>query len=95
MPKEYGRQVFRITSEISRQVFPLEIDIENPRFFALLERLLKISDDAAAAQAKGGLSARISKATSGLKAGWVFLQLMMMPAKSNELPANIRLAPSY
>lgn len=94
-PKDYGRQVFRITSEISKQVFPLEIDIENPRFFALLERLLKISDEAAAAQSRGGLVGKISKATSSLKAGWAFLQLMALPAKKNELPANIRLAPSY
>lgn len=94
-PKEYGRTVFRTTTEISRQVFPLEIDIDNPRFFALLDRLLAISDAAAKQQAKGGLAARISKATTGLKAGWVFLQLMLMPSKQNPLPDNIRLAPSY
>ncbi len=94
-PKEYGRTVFRTTTEISRQVFPLEIDIDNPRFFKLLDRMLEISETGAKAQAKGGLTAKISKVTTGLKAGWVFLQLMAMPAKKNELPANIRLAPSY
>ena len=43
-PKEYGRTVFRTTSEISRQVFPLEIDIDNPRFFDGLDHLRKIND---------------------------------------------------
>jgi magnesium-protoporphyrin IX monomethyl ester (oxidative) cyclase len=94
-PTEYGMKVFRTTTEISRQVFPLEIDIDNPRFLALLNKLLVISDKAAAQQAGGGLKAKISKVTTGLKAGWVFVQLLTMPSKRNVAPANIRLAPSY
>jgi magnesium-protoporphyrin IX monomethyl ester (oxidative) cyclase len=94
-PREYGRTVFRITSEISRQVFPLEIDIDNPKFFMLLEKLIKITDDGAVAQAKGGLTARIGKVTTAIRAGSVFLRLLMMPTKQNPLPDNIRLAPSY
>ena len=94
-PKDYGRKVFRITTEISRQVFPLELDIDNPKFFALLDKLLVITDKAAKQQAKGGLSAKISKVTTSLKAGWVFFRLYTMPSKANPLPDNIRLAPGY
>jgi magnesium-protoporphyrin IX monomethyl ester (oxidative) cyclase len=94
-PKAYGRSVFRITSEISRQVFPLELDIDNPKFFELLEKLLVISDKAADQQAKGGLTAKLGKVTTSVKAGWVFLRLLTMPSKKNALPADIRLAPSY
>jgi magnesium-protoporphyrin IX monomethyl ester (oxidative) cyclase len=94
-PKEYGRTVFRTTSEIARQVFPLEIDIDNPKFFALLDQLLDVSDKAAAVQAKGGIAAKLSKIGTSLRAGWIFARLMMIPAKKNELPENIRLAPSY
>jgi magnesium-protoporphyrin IX monomethyl ester (oxidative) cyclase len=94
-PTEYGMKVFRITSEISRQVFPLEIDIDNPKFLALLNRLIDITETAAAQQAKGGLTAKISKLTTGLKAGWVFLRLYTLPSKQNALPDNIRLAPGY
>ena len=94
-PTEYGMKVFRITSEIARQVFPLEIDIDSPRFIALLNKLLLISDKAAAQQAKGGLRAKLSKMTTSAKAGFVFLQLFTMRSKRNEAPANIRLAPSY
>ncbi len=94
-PTDYGMKVFRITSEISRQVFPLSIDIENPRFLALLNKLLVITDKAAAQQAKGGVSAKISKLTTTLKAGFVFLQLFTMRSKENIAPAEIRLAPSY
>jgi magnesium-protoporphyrin IX monomethyl ester (oxidative) cyclase len=94
-PTDYGRTVFRITSEISRQVFPLEIDIDNPRFFKLLDRLLAITDTAAKQQVKGGVAVRWSKLTTGVKVGSVFLQLLLMPAKKNPLPDTIRLAPSY
>ena len=94
-PKEYGLKVFRITSEISRQVFPLEIDIDDPKFVTLLDKLIVISEKAGVQQAKGGLAAKISKVTTSLKAGWVFLQLYTMPTKRNELPVNVRLAPSY
>jgi magnesium-protoporphyrin IX monomethyl ester (oxidative) cyclase len=94
-PTEYGRKVFRITSEISRQVFPLEIDIDNPKFIALLDKLIVITDKAAQQQAKGGLKAKLSKVTTGIKAGWVFLRLYTMPSKRNLLPDNIRLAPGY
>jgi magnesium-protoporphyrin IX monomethyl ester (oxidative) cyclase len=88
-------KVFRITSEISRQVFPLSIDIENPKFLALLNKLLVITDKAAAQQARGGVMAKISKLTTTLKAGFVFFQLFTMPSKENIAPAEIRLAPSY
>ncbi len=94
-PKEYGRKVFRITTEISRQVFPLELDIDNPKFLALLDKLLVISESAAAQQAKGGMTAKVSKLTTGIKAGWVFFRLYTMPSKRNTLPANVRLAPGY
>ena len=38
-PTEYDYSVFRITSEISRQVFPMTLDIDDPRFRRSMERL--------------------------------------------------------
>jgi hypothetical protein len=46
-------------------------------------------------QAKGGVTAKLSKLTTGIKAGWVFFRLYTMPSKRNPLPTNVRLAPSY
>jgi magnesium-protoporphyrin IX monomethyl ester (oxidative) cyclase len=94
-PKDYGRRVFQITSEISRQVFPLEIDYDNPAFFALLDKLVTITAKAADVQAKGGLRAKLNKVATAASAGFVFLRLFMMPTKRNALPADIRLAPGY
>jgi magnesium-protoporphyrin IX monomethyl ester (oxidative) cyclase len=94
-PKTYGEKVFRITSEISRQVFPLEIDIDHPAFFTRLEQLREITDQGSAWAAKGGITAKLGKVATAVKAGYVFLRLLAMPSKSNTLPDNVRLAPSY
>ena len=54
-PTDYDFTVFRITSDISKQVFPLSLDLQNPRFRDGLERLRKIAVASAAAKAQGGL----------------------------------------
>ena len=94
-PTDYDRKVFRITSEISRQTFPLEIDTDNPRFFALLDKLVAVTATATEQQAKGGLAAKISKFTTSVKVASIFARLLLMPSKKNPLPSSIRLSPSY
>jgi magnesium-protoporphyrin IX monomethyl ester (oxidative) cyclase len=94
-PTEYDYKVFKITSEISRQTFPLELDIDNPAFFAGLERLRKIAEDGAAKQAKGGIAAKFGKVRTAAAAGLAFVRLFMLPSKNNALPQNIRMAPSW
>jgi len=94
-PTDYDFQVFRITSEISRQVFPLTLDIDNPRFHAGLERLRRIAEASANAERQGGLAGRVKRAGLAVAAGAAFLRLYLLPVKRNDLPAQVRLAPAW
>ena len=94
-PTEYGMQVFRITSEISKQVFPLTIDIDNPKFLVHLEKLRTISDALGEAEKQGGFVGGLKQKALGLTAAVRFIRLYALPTKENALPANIRLAPAW
>ncbi len=92
---EYDMKVFRITSEISKQVFPFTLDLDNPAFMAGLKKLLKINKAIAEAKASGGVIGKARQAMFGAQAGLAFLQLYMVPVKDNELPNSSRLQPAW
>ncbi|MEO0617962.1 MAG: magnesium-protoporphyrin IX monomethyl ester (oxidative) cyclase [Pseudomonadota bacterium] len=94
-PKAYGFQVFRITSEITRQVFPIELDLDNPKFIAGLERMLEIDDAIKAAKKRGGLVGRLRFGWQVARAATTFARLYMLPVKRNELPESPRLSPAW
>ena len=87
-PTEYDYTVFRITSEITRQVFPVVLDSDNPRFRALMETMRKT---AVAMEGAG----RIRRTGLMLKAAVTFARLYLLPAKRNEAPATVRLQPAW
>jgi len=93
-PSDYGFKVFRITSEISRQVFPITLDLDNPRFRAGLERLRRINDRMAEGPQEG-LAGRLRKLRFGAAAAAAFAGLFLLPPKRNELPASSRLVPAW
>ena len=85
-PTDYDYTVFRITSQISQQVFPLTLDLDNPAFHAGLDRLWRISEASAAARAKGGLANRCKRIALGMAGAATFARLFLLPAKQNPLP---------
>jgi magnesium-protoporphyrin IX monomethyl ester (oxidative) cyclase len=94
-PTEYDYAVFRITSEISRQIFPVLLDIEHPAFRSGLDRLSRIAQAATAARAQGGVQGALKRAGCAVAAAATFTRLFFLPAKSNRLPENVRMAPAW
>jgi magnesium-protoporphyrin IX monomethyl ester (oxidative) cyclase len=94
-PSDYDFRVFRITNEISRQVFPIMLDIDNPAFHAGLEQLRQITDAIGEAKKRGGVVGRMKRFGLGMQAAATFARLFMLPVKRNELPANILMQPAW
>ncbi|WP_026380060.1 magnesium-protoporphyrin IX monomethyl ester (oxidative) cyclase [Afifella pfennigii] len=94
-PTEYDFKVFRITSEISRQVFPLTLDIDNPRFRSGLESLRQASEAMAAAREAGGIAGAARQVRWGAVAAFSLARLYLMPTKENAPPAESRLVPAW
>jgi magnesium-protoporphyrin IX monomethyl ester (oxidative) cyclase len=94
-PTRYGMDVFRITAEICKQVFPLLIDIEHPAFLAGMQRLNTLSQRLDEARRRGGILGKLRVAALGVQIAATFLRLLFRPAQSNTLPEKARLAPAW
>jgi magnesium-protoporphyrin IX monomethyl ester (oxidative) cyclase len=94
-PTDYDYTVFRITSEISRQVFPLTLDVEDARFRAGLERLRRIAEASAAARGQGSVGGALKRVGLALAGAATFARLYFLPIKPNALPRDVRLAPAW
>jgi magnesium-protoporphyrin IX monomethyl ester (oxidative) cyclase len=94
-PTDYDYRVFRICSDISKQVFPIMLDTDNPLFRARMARLKSFADRLAAAKSQGGLAGTAKRLW--LKAGIAvsFIGLYAMPAQANETPEMVRLSPAW
>jgi magnesium-protoporphyrin IX monomethyl ester (oxidative) cyclase len=94
-PDDYDFRVFRITNEISKQVFPVLLDLDNPAFKAGLDRLVRISDGIDAAKRQGGLIGGLKRMGYSVAAAAIFGRLFCLPAKQNALPQQVRLQPAW
>jgi len=92
---EYDHRVFRITTDISKQVFPISLDIDNPKFRAGLERLREIAEAVAAAKARGGVLGALQRARLAAAAVTTFARLYLLPVHEHELPGQVRMAPAW
>ena len=94
-PTDYDMQVFRITSEVSKQIFPLTLDFESPRFRAGLDALVRINEAYEAAQKRGGVMSWFQRGWLATRGVATFAGLYLLPVKPNTLPQDVRLAPTW
>ena len=94
-PTEYDFEVFRITSQITKQVFPLTLDTDAPGFRALLERMRGLAAGIAAAKAAGGFAGGVRRIALTAGVALTFARLFVYRAPSNALPATVRLEPAW
>ena len=92
---DYDYQVFRITNDISTQVFPFTLDIDAPAFRAGLDRLFRISQAAERAKQRGGLIGALQRAGCAVAGVAVFARLFVLPVKPNATPVQVRMAPAW
>jgi magnesium-protoporphyrin IX monomethyl ester (oxidative) cyclase len=91
----YDYTVFRITNEITRQVFPVMLDIDSPAFRAGLARLFHIQTQMDAAKARGGVLGTLRRGFWALAGVATFARLYTLPVLHNTLPADVRVAPAW
>jgi magnesium-protoporphyrin IX monomethyl ester (oxidative) cyclase len=94
-PTDYDMRVFRTTTEIVQQVFPVTLDLDHPAFLPGLKRMHKVSEAYGALEHQTGLVAKLKKAALGIRAGAIFVRLFCITPKSKELPASSRLEPAW
>ena len=88
----YAHEVFTKTSKLSEQIFPITLDIDNPRWDAGLKRLQKANVDLADAKKQGR---KVSQLGASIRAGLAFVGLFTIPSKKHAVPAKTRLEPAY
>ncbi|OUW05397.1 MAG: magnesium-protoporphyrin IX monomethyl ester (oxidative) cyclase [Betaproteobacteria bacterium TMED156] len=92
---DYDMQVFRITTEISKQVFPVLLDIDNPKFLSGLQELRRLSEKLECEKKQKGIVHFLSKQIISIKIALVFSKLFFLKPIVNKLPSDLRLRPTW
>jgi magnesium-protoporphyrin IX monomethyl ester (oxidative) cyclase len=87
-PTEYDYEVFRVCSAITRQVFPMVLDSDSPRFRALMTRILQANRAMATAGPVGKIGHYVT-------IGFSLARLYCLRAEHNDLPVTTRLMPAW
>ena len=91
----YDQEVFRKTSEIARQVFPVELDIDHPAWLPTLKKIEAAYRDVEDGTRAGGVGGKLKRWGGMARAGMGFARLYFLPVKKNTPPASVRLEPAY
>jgi magnesium-protoporphyrin IX monomethyl ester (oxidative) cyclase len=91
----YDQEVFRKTSAIARQVFPVELDIDHPAWLPTLRRINAAFIAQQDGAAQGGLGGWLKTKSGQARAALAFARLYMIPVIRTTPPASVRLEPAY
>ena len=91
----YGQEVFEKTSELSKQIFPITLDIDHPRWKPALRRMEAASRQVAEGKTQGGILGGLKRLSGMAKAGAAFIGLYTIPAVRHDVPKLTRLQPAY
>lgn len=94
-PTDYDYRVFSICSAISRQVFPMTLDIDAPAFREGMESIRRAAERIGAAKERGGVAGKLATVGGALAAGAAFLRLYFVRPRRNDAPADVRLVPAW
>ena len=93
--KEFDYEVFDITTEISRQVFPLTLNTDDPRFRAGLERMRELQMGRDALEGKPSIVAKAKRLGLGALFGLTFARLYLLPTQPNAMPEQVCMQPAW
>lgn len=94
-PTTYDYKVFDITTEISKQVFPISLDTDAPAFRAGMTRLFELQMRMDEAKARGGIGGALARGWHATQAALTFGRLYLLPVKRHALPEQVRVAPAW
>ena len=94
-PDWYAHEVFTKTSTLTKQIFPITLDIEHPRWQPNLERMQRASVKVAEGKQQGGIGGLIKRGIGMAQATRAFIALYTIPANKHTVPATTRLEPAY
>ena len=92
---EFDRKVIALTNQISRQVFPVVVDTENPKLWTLFERLYQNTVRIGELQRAGGAMAALKVAALRVDCGVTFARCYLQRPVQNALPADVRMQPVW
>ncbi|HKL45511.1 MAG TPA: magnesium-protoporphyrin IX monomethyl ester (oxidative) cyclase [Roseovarius sp.] len=94
-PDWYAHEVFTKTSELSKQIFPITLDIEHRKWQPTLVKLQRANVDLDAARKQGGVAGFVKKLGAQARAASAFATLYFIPAQKHQVPDSPRLEPAY
>ncbi len=91
----YDQEVFRKTSDIAAQVFPMKLDIDHPRWLPNLRRMEDAFRKMETGTKKGGIGGRLTKWAGTAQALRAFVSLYTIPVVKSTPPVSVRMQPVY